>query len=179
MYKPYDFLEFTHVHVSHWNLRSLKCYKTVANRFAYFFSHAYLHRCWTCVMSTTCPNWLSLLIQHSSSWERKRHKSLGSTCIIMHWPRWKHGCWWNSFQVRTHSRDFKKFECLPCFILLGGNATFPNILNNFVHVLMYFYYMLAAMGPQYQKYLWWKRYMTELQIVSIHIARKEQKSCWE
>lgn len=26
--------------------------------------------------------------------------------------------------------------------------------------------MLSAMGPQYQKYLWWKRYMTELQIVS-------------
>lgn len=51
-------------------------------------------------------------------------------------------------------------------IVLGGNATFPNILNNFVHVLMYFYYMLSAMGPQYQKYLWWKKYMTELQIVS-------------
>lgn len=57
------------------------------------------------------------------------------------------------------------------YVFLGGNATFPNILNNFVHVLMYFYYMLSAMGPQYQKYLWWKRYMTELQIVS----EKEQK----
>lgn len=49
---------------------------------------------------------------------------------------------------------------------IGGNATFPNILNNFVHVCMYFYYMMSAMGPQYQKYLWWKKYMTELQIVS-------------
>jgi len=48
--------------------------------------------------------------------------------------------------------------------LSGGNATFPNILNNFVHVCMYSYYMLSAMGPQYQKYLWWKKYMTELQI---------------
>ncbi|CAG9809246.1 unnamed protein product [Chironomus riparius] len=48
--------------------------------------------------------------------------------------------------------------------IAGGNATFPNILNNFVHVLMYFYYMLSAMGPQYQKYLWWKKYMTEIQI---------------
>lgn len=53
-----------------------------------------------------------------------------------------------------------------CFIFQGGNATFPNILNNFVHVLMYFYYMLSAMGPQYQKYLWWKKWMTEIQIVS-------------
>lgn len=35
-----------------------------------------------------------------------------------------------------------------------------------MHVLMYFYYMLSAMGPQYQKYLWWKKWMTEIQIVS-------------
>lgn len=34
---------------------------------------------------------------------------------------------------------------------------------------MYFYYMMSAMGPQYQKYLWWKKYMTELQIVSTFI----------
>jgi elongation of very long chain fatty acids protein 7 len=30
---------------------------------------------------------------------------------------------------------------------------------------MYSYYFVAAMGPQYQKYLWWKRYLTNLQIV--------------
>lgn len=50
--------------------------------------------------------------------------------------------------------------------LAGGNATFQNLLNNFVHIIMYFYYLLAAYGPKYQKYLWWKKYMTELQIVS-------------
>uniref|UniRef100_A0A336LM25 Elongation of very long chain fatty acids protein n=1 Tax=Culicoides sonorensis TaxID=179676 RepID=A0A336LM25_CULSO len=64
----------------------------------------------------------------------------------------------------------------------GGNATFPNILNNFVHVLMYFYYMLSAMGPQYQKYLWWKKYMTELQIAQfilciIHCIRALSVEC--
>lgn len=30
---------------------------------------------------------------------------------------------------------------------------------------MYFYYMVAAMGPQYQKFLWWKKYMTTIQLV--------------
>lgn len=55
-------------------------------------------------------------------------------------------------------------------ILSGGNATFPNLLNNFVHVCMYFYYMMSAMGPEYAKFLWWKKYMTELQIVSAQIA---------
>lgn len=80
----------------------------------------------------------------------------------------------------------------PCrwtISLVGGNATFPNILNNFVHVLMYFYYMLSAMGPQYQKYLWWKRYMTEIQIVSFAVKliiigdsssrlHAETSNCW-
>ena len=40
------------------------------------------------------------------------------------------------------------------------------MVNSFIHLVMYTYYFLAALGPQYQKYLWWKRYMTKLQIVS-------------
>lgn len=31
---------------------------------------------------------------------------------------------------------------------------------------MYTYYMIAAMGPKYQKYLWWKKYITTIQLVS-------------
>jgi elongation of very long chain fatty acids protein 7 len=30
---------------------------------------------------------------------------------------------------------------------------------------MYTYYMLAACGPKIQKYLWWKRYLTIIQMV--------------
>jgi hypothetical protein len=30
---------------------------------------------------------------------------------------------------------------------------------------MYFYYLLSALGPKLQKYLWWKRYITILQLV--------------
>ena len=32
---------------------------------------------------------------------------------------------------------------------------------------MYGYYGLAAMGPAVQKYLWWKRYLTQFQLVNI------------
>lgn len=42
-----------------------------------------------------------------------------------------------------------------------------GILNSSVHVVMYAYYMIAAMGPKYQKYIWWKKYMTMMQLVSI------------
>ncbi|GFV73045.1 elongation of very long chain fatty acids protein 4 [Trichonephila clavipes] len=38
-------------------------------------------------------------------------------------------------------------------------------VNTMVHVIMYSYYCLAAFGPHMQKYLWWKRHLTRLQIV--------------
>nr|BBF94989.1 elongation of very long chain fatty acids protein 9 [Orthetrum albistylum] len=49
--------------------------------------------------------------------------------------------------------------------LPGGHGTFLGVINSFVHIIMYFYYMMSAMGPQYQKYLWWKKYLTTLQMV--------------
>jgi len=47
----------------------------------------------------------------------------------------------------------------------GGNTSFSGMLNSGVHVVMYFYYFLAACGPEIQKYLWWKRYITSLQLL--------------
>lgn len=47
----------------------------------------------------------------------------------------------------------------------GGHATFFGLINTFVHIIMYTYYGLAAMGPHMHKYLWWKKYLTTMQIV--------------
>ena len=52
--------------------------------------------------------------------------------------------------------------------LVGGFGTFHSMLNSFIHLVMYTYYGMAALGPQYQKYLWWKKYMTSMQIVSVY-----------
>ncbi|KAF4516755.1 hypothetical protein B566_EDAN004594 [Ephemera danica] len=49
--------------------------------------------------------------------------------------------------------------------LAGGHGTFLGLINSFVHIIMYGYYLLAALGPQYQKYLWWKRHITRMQMV--------------
>ncbi|KAK9504244.1 hypothetical protein O3M35_010619 [Rhynocoris fuscipes] len=38
-------------------------------------------------------------------------------------------------------------------------------LNSFVHAIMYIYYFLSSFGPEIQKYLWWKRYLTVIQII--------------
>ncbi|KAF7493359.1 Elongation of very long chain fatty acids protein 7 [Sarcoptes scabiei] len=42
-------------------------------------------------------------------------------------------------------------------------------LNSSVHVIMYSYYALAALGPRIQKFLWWKRYITQIQIIQFLI----------
>jgi len=47
----------------------------------------------------------------------------------------------------------------------GGHSSFFGLLNTAVHIVMYSYYMLAAMGPKVQKYLWWKKYLTVFQMV--------------
>ncbi len=47
----------------------------------------------------------------------------------------------------------------------GGHESLGGPINSLVHCVMYTYYFLAALGPRYKKYLWWKRYLTSLQMV--------------
>ncbi|KAI2798187.1 hypothetical protein BLOT_013305 [Blomia tropicalis] len=48
----------------------------------------------------------------------------------------------------------------------GPGAMFP-FLNTFIHIIMYLYYSMAAMGLH--KYLWWKKYLTQLQLAQFVI----------
>ena len=54
---------------------------------------------------------------------------------------------------------------IPNRFFPGGHESFGALFNLFVHVIMYTYYFLAALGPHMQKYLWWKRHLTKLQMV--------------
>ncbi|XP_045446287.1 elongation of very long chain fatty acids protein 7-like [Melitaea cinxia] len=59
-------------------------------------------------------------------------------------------------------------------LIIGG-------LNSLVHVFMYTYYGLAALGPKATKYIFWKRHMTKMQLVQfvcilIHYAIAIQRS---
>ena len=44
------------------------------------------------------------------------------------------------------------------------------MFNCFVHVLMYAYYFLSALGPALQPYLWWKKYLTMAQMLQFMFA---------
>jgi len=60
---------------------------------------------------------------------------------------------------------------MPIFTFLmvrwlpNGHETFGVGLNSLVHVIMYSYYFLAALGPHMQPYLWWKKYLTTFQMI--------------
>lgn len=81
-----------------------------------------------------------------------------------------------SFLHLSHHFVMPFLMWLGCKFVPGGISIFFPTLNSFVHLFMYSYYGLAALGPQYQKYLWWKKYMTKMQLIqfglmNIHAAQ--------
>lgn len=48
-------------------------------------------------------------------------------------------------------------------------AFLPAMTNSFVHVIMYSYYGLSTLGPTVTKYLWWKKYITIIQLVITYL----------
>ncbi|XP_032511279.2 elongation of very long chain fatty acids protein 7-like [Danaus plexippus] len=47
----------------------------------------------------------------------------------------------------------------------GGHGTAVGQINSFVHIVMYSYYLLTIAMPQIKNNLWWKKYITQLQIL--------------
>ncbi|XP_012265647.1 elongation of very long chain fatty acids protein [Athalia rosae] len=58
-----------------------------------------------------------------------------------------------------------------CYLKLlpGEQGIVIGFLNSLVHVVMYSYYLIAALGPSYRKYIWWKKYMTWMQLAQFGI----------
>jgi elongation of very long chain fatty acids protein 7 len=48
----------------------------------------------------------------------------------------------------------------------GGHGVLLGFVNVFVHAFMYFYYFLTAIKPEVKKSIWWKRHITQLQLVN-------------
>ena len=46
----------------------------------------------------------------------------------------------------------------------GGSSFLGALFNCCVHVVMYSYYALSAMGGRVKRFLWWKKYLTVLQV---------------
>ncbi|XP_025415363.1 elongation of very long chain fatty acids protein 4-like isoform X2 [Sipha flava] len=52
----------------------------------------------------------------------------------------------------------------------SGSTFLPAMVNSFIHVLMYSYYALSALGLKIEKYLWWKKYLTIIQLIQFTTA---------
>ncbi|CAH0728028.1 unnamed protein product, partial [Brenthis ino] len=51
----------------------------------------------------------------------------------------------------------------------GGQGVLIGHVNALVHAIMYSYYLIAGLGEEYKKFLWWKKYLTMLQLVQFSI----------
>ncbi|XP_045502341.1 elongation of very long chain fatty acids protein AAEL008004-like [Colias croceus] len=51
----------------------------------------------------------------------------------------------------------------------GGHMTMLVPINSFVHIVMYLYYLLTTCNESYKKSVWWKKHVTQLQIVQFTI----------
>ena len=53
--------------------------------------------------------------------------------------------------------------------LPGGPNCVLGVVNTFVHVIMYFYYFMAIINPNLKDSLWWKKYITQIQIAQFAV----------
>ncbi|KAH8312870.1 hypothetical protein KR044_013388, partial [Drosophila immigrans] len=51
----------------------------------------------------------------------------------------------------------------------GGHIIVTGVLNLFVHIIMYGYYYIVSQNPDIKPNLWWKQYITILQLVQFVI----------
>lgn len=56
--------------------------------------------------------------------------------------------------------------------LVGSHGTLLGVINAFVHVIMYSYYFLTSYRPELRDSLWWKKHITQIQLVSGRSAHR-------
>ena len=54
---------------------------------------------------------------------------------------------------------------ISCKFLTGSHATLLGLINAWVHVVMYTYYFLTAFKPELKQSFWWKKHITQMQLV--------------
>lgn len=94
--------------------------------------------------------------------------------LLFHFTIFMHKYSRSTWPCHDISYHIITYYCCHTFLLqfffsyTGGHGTLLGLINSFIHVIMYMYYMLSAI-PSMQKYLWWKRYLTIMQIVSMNV----------
>ncbi|XP_054260083.1 elongation of very long chain fatty acids protein 7-like [Macrosteles quadrilineatus] len=105
---------------------------------------------------------------HLTSWHYLCSKiiDLLDTCIMVLRKKQSHITYLHLY----HHVAMVFFTWVSMRYIRAQQGTPPIILNNLVHVVMYTYYFLASLGPEVHKYLWWKRYLTKLQLTQFALV---------
>lgn len=73
-----------------------------------------------------------------------------------------------SFLHVYHHATISAYWWIIAYVAPGGDAWYCVMLNSWVHVLMYTYYLVAAIlgkdEKKKKKYLWWGKYLTQFQM---------------
>ncbi|XP_031626369.1 elongation of very long chain fatty acids protein AAEL008004-like [Contarinia nasturtii] len=53
--------------------------------------------------------------------------------------------------------------------LSGSHGTLLGVINSYVHVIMYSYYLLTSYRPELKNSLWWKKHITQIQLIQFGV----------
>ncbi|KAH6935093.1 hypothetical protein HPB50_003409 [Hyalomma asiaticum] len=117
----------------------------------------------------------ALLLEY---FQRKSRKMVSVSTLVnrvLHAAKWVDG--WNRLRAAAAVARFPTTEvsglhvfhhCVIAWNMwicvtygVQAQTIFVTCMNTLVHLVMYSYYFLAALGPRAQPFLWWKRYLTQ------------------
>lgn len=119
------------------------------------------------------PNYLRCSIQYSSSYARRKNSWPSCMCTIT--VRCLAFGMTMNFLFLFLKKELLMMIWSPSRwigvkYVAGGSSFLGAMFNCYVHVLMYTYYFLAAIGPTMRPYLWWKKYLTIIQMLQFLFA---------
>lgn len=149
-----------------WTIRGYNLLMVLSNMYAFYQGARLLNfgaKCFGC----------EIIDENDTSAERMELLHYGWLFMMSRLVEWLDTVF---FVLRKKDRQVTKlhvfhhsFVPMLCWIYLkynpGYTVAFFPFVNTFVHTIMYSYYLLATFGPKMQPYLWWKKYLTWLQIV--------------
>ncbi|XP_045467213.1 elongation of very long chain fatty acids protein AAEL008004-like [Harmonia axyridis] len=68
-----------------------------------------------------------------------------------------------------HHAMMVTFPWIGLRYVAGGNTMYIGVCNTVVHIVMYFYYAITLWNSGTNKTVWWKKYLTQLQLVQFSL----------
>jgi elongation of very long chain fatty acids protein 4 len=71
----------------------------------------------------------------------------------------------SNLHIFNHASMFPIWWLVVAFFA-NGTSGYVALINSILHVIMQYYYIMSTVGPSYQKWIWWKKYIVQMQMVT-------------